>query len=206
MKKFILAAVLAGTALSGAAIAGQTAAPAPPAAPTMHHRGDHGDWMAKLDTNKDGVITRDEAIAAADARFAKMDPNGDGQITKEEMQVKHQAMRAKWQAKRAADGDQAATPRTGPDGKPMAAHHGMRHHRGGHGMMMQRIDANNDGTITRDEARAAATQRFDKMDANHDGRIDQAEMQAMKAERQAKRADMRAKWQAKRAAEQPAGQ
>ena len=68
--------------------------------------------------------------------------------------------------------DQAAPP------APMA---GMHRHHHGHGDMFAKLDANHDGVVTRDEAIAAATQRFDKMDANHDGKIDQAEVQAMKA-------------------------
>jgi hypothetical protein len=90
-------------------------------------------------------------------------------------------------------------------------HHHHRHH--GHGDRLMRLDANKDGTITRDEAVAAATARFDKLDANRDGKIDQTEIAALKQKRQAQRQEMRAKWQARRAAQaaaapatQPAGQ
>ena len=94
------------------------------------------------------------------------------------------------------------------------AHTGMHHHRHhGHGDRLMRLDANKDGTITRDEAVAAATARFDKLDANRDGKIDQTEIAALKQKRQAHRQEMRAKWQARRAAQaaaapatQPAGQ
>lgn len=198
MKKFILAAALAGTALGGAAIAGQdaTATSTP-----MHHRG-HGDRMMKLDTNKDGVITRDEAMAAADARFAKGDTDGNGQITREETKARFEAMKAKRMERRAAHGDAAKAPRLDPEGKPIARM-GHRHGHGGKGRMMQRIDTNKDDMISRDENRAMAGQHFDKMDANKDGRIDQAEIQAMKAQMQAKRAEMRAKWQARKAAAAP---
>ena len=92
--------------------------------------------------------------------------------------------------------DQAAAP------APTAGMHHHRHH--GHGNQLARLDANKDGIITRDEAIAAATARFDKLDANHDGKIDQAEMAALKQKAQARRQEMRAKWQARRAAKAPA--
>jgi hypothetical protein len=68
--------------------------------------------------------------------------------------------------------------------------------------MFARLDANPDGVVTRDEAIADATARFDKVDTNHDGKIDQAEIAAVKQRMQARRAEMRAKWQARRAAAQ----
>jgi len=82
-----------------------------------------------------------------------------------------------------------------------AAHAGMHRHHRGHGDPLMRLDANKDGAITRDEAIAAATARFDRLDANHDGAIDQTEIAALKQKRQARRQEMRAKWQARRAAQ-----
>lgn len=69
------------------------------------------------------------------------------------------------------------------------------HHRGG---AMAQADANHDGTITRDEFLAAATQRFDKMDANHDGKITAEERMTW---RQAKRD----RWMARAGEDGPKG-
>lgn len=195
--QLILAAALGGTAFAGTAYAAQDQAQptAPAAGMHRHHRG-HGDPLARLDTNKDGVVTRAEAIAAADARFAKADTNGDGKITQDEVQAKREAMRAKWQQRRAAQGTQAGTETAGRPG----GHRGMHHRGGRHGDMTKRLDTNGDGVVTRAEAEAAATARFDKLDANHDGRIDQSEMAAIKARMQARMAEMRAKRQARQAA------
>lgn len=207
-KKLILAAALGGTALAGTAYAAQDqAAPPPPPAGMHHHHRGHGDMLAKLDTNHDGVITRAEAMAAADAKFAKLDTNGDGQITRAEIQAKQDARRAKWQERRAARADQPqGAPQPGTDGQHPHMGHGMHRPGGRHGDMMKRLDTNNDGVITKAEAEAAAMQRFDKMDANHDGRIDQTEIAAIKAKMDARRAEMRAKWQERRAAQAPADQ
>ena len=44
----------------------------------MEHHGMHGDMMARMDTNHDGVLTAAENMAAAQAMFARMDGNHDG--------------------------------------------------------------------------------------------------------------------------------
>lgn len=71
MKRLFLIAALAGTAVTGTAIA-QSAAPSA----TTVKRG-----PGAADTNGDGVITRAEATAAADAMFARFDANRDGKVS-----------------------------------------------------------------------------------------------------------------------------
>jgi hypothetical protein len=108
-KTLLLAAALAGTAIGGAAYAAQDTAPAPaPTVPNMHHGG-HGDMLARLVANQDGVITRVEATAAALARFDRADTTHDGKLDQSEiaaMKAKAQSRtadrRARWQARRAA--------------------------------------------------------------------------------------------------------
>jgi hypothetical protein len=108
-KTLLLAAALAGITAGGAAYAAQDAAPAAQSsAPRMHHRG-HGDMFARLDANHDGVVTREEATAAALARFDRADTNHDGKIDQSEiaaMKAKAESRmterRARWQARRAA--------------------------------------------------------------------------------------------------------
>ena len=72
MKKMILATLLGATLLGSSAYAAVQQAP------------DRGDPMMRADANDDGVLTRHEALAAADARFAKLDADGNGQISHEE--------------------------------------------------------------------------------------------------------------------------
>lgn len=44
-----------------------------------------GDMMAKMDTNKDGMVSSTEHAAFAKMMFDKMDANRDGSVTKAEM-------------------------------------------------------------------------------------------------------------------------
>ena len=61
--------------------------------------------MMAADTNHDGIITKDEAIAAADRRFDQIDANHDGKITPDEMMAYRDQMMA-----RRGGGDNAPPP------------------------------------------------------------------------------------------------
>lgn len=97
MKRNVLAVAVLGTiiAASGAAYAEGHKGP----------RGHHGDKMfEKIDTNKDGAISKAESQAFNDAKFTAMDANKDGKVTKEEAKAHFDAKRAEWKAKREAAG------------------------------------------------------------------------------------------------------
>lgn len=83
------------------------------AAPALanKHDGDHhkrgGHHFTKMDTNKDGVITRAEFTAKTNKMFDKMDANKDGKITKAEGKAakaewrkKHKGMKGDWKKKK----------------------------------------------------------------------------------------------------------
>ena len=100
MKKFLIATtalVFAGTA--SIAIAGDG-----------HHDGKkrhhHMEKMfEKIDTNGDGVITKEESLAFHDKKFAKMDADSDGKVTKDEVKAYHEAKRAEYKARHSSDSD-----------------------------------------------------------------------------------------------------
>ncbi|HXH16342.1 MAG TPA: EF-hand domain-containing protein [Sphingomonas sp.] len=139
MRKTVLTFMLAATAITSAATAQSN-----PAKPM------------RQDANRDGVITRAEAIAQADTRFAQMDTDHDGRVSGGEMR----AYRAAMHDRMVAAGRDVPVPPPGG-----AKHDGMG----------RRMDPNRDGSVTRDEFQARALKRFDRMDANHDGRIDATE-------------------------------
>ena len=60
------------------------------------HYGEHkGKMFEKHDTNDDGVISKEEFMSEAEARFAQMDSDGDGNFSKEEAEAFHEKMREK---------------------------------------------------------------------------------------------------------------
>jgi len=68
-----------------------------PEKPKYEHEkgGKHkGKMLEKLDTNKDGVISKGEFISAMEDKFAGMDKDGSGDITAAEMEAHHKEKRA----------------------------------------------------------------------------------------------------------------
>ncbi len=86
---------------------------------------------------------------------------------------------------------------------PALAEEGGKKHHGGMKMekMFSEQDTDGNGTVSKAEFDAHATKRFESMDANKDGGLTQEEI---KAHFEAKRAEWKAKKEAKGAAEKPA--
>ena len=126
----------------------------------MHHgMGGHGMGMGmrkgkmmfkKLDADKDGVITRAEAQAARDARFAKMDADGDGDgtVTVAEIDKIIEKRLRRMQVR-------------------------MRY------KMLSRMDTNGDGQIGKDEFTKRPMRMFDRADANGDDKVTRQEAKRM---------------------------
>lgn len=122
----------------------------------------------RLDENRDGRLTPDEARAAgqraraerADRAFDRLDANDDGSISRDEMRDGH------GRRMRAAGGG-------GLDG-PGRRMRGMR----GFGEQ---------GFITRDQMRDRALARFDRLDADRNGTVTMAERQAAREARRERR-------------------
>ena len=116
----------------------------------MHavHGGPMGDPNAafdRLDTNKDGSISRDEFAKSREERIERRI------VMREEMK----------------QGDKSPK-----DGKEMSRHVMRMHGQGGFGgRMIVMADTNSDGQVTLAEAEAMALQHFDQMDANKDGQV-----------------------------------
>ena len=74
MNKLLLSAIAVTTILASGVQAG-------------HHEGKKGMMFEKMDTDKDGKVSRAEAMQKATERFEKADANKDGYITREEMEA-----------------------------------------------------------------------------------------------------------------------
>ncbi|HEY0052828.1 MAG TPA: EF-hand domain-containing protein [Caulobacteraceae bacterium] len=132
--------------------------------------------LTALDTDNDGTIEREEAQAArqrarAEMRgrhFDRIDANDDGQISRAEF-----------------DAAPAAGPRARPGRAGMARGHMMRmhrrHHAAQHGGQHAGVEGGPARTIA--GAREHLTQAFDRMDADHDGYVTREERRAMVHER-----------------------
>ena len=219
--------LLAGAAAAGiVAIAPAIAQPAPPPPPgvapgtapvsrieTRIHRmpmkaetrdqavAHAREMFGKLDTNRDGYVTREEAKSAhkamagerheklamrlaghdmphpdRGAMFDKLDANKDGSITRQEFM----AAQSQFKEHRVIVMRDGGGP-VEVDGKPVDVDGGpgephvkiMRMHGTGgmHGRMFESADADHDGRVSLQEMTNAAAQHFDAADANHDGTL-----------------------------------
>jgi Ca2+-binding EF-hand superfamily protein len=111
------------------------------------HPGPRGPMLnfEEVDANNDGKITPEEVAAHFQARFAKTDTNGDGTLSAEEIAAAMQAKQAERLTKRAkhmiVDRD------TNDDG--VLSMEEMQPKK--QGRMFDRLDADNDGTISAEE-------------------------------------------------------
>lgn len=187
MKRFLITASAAALiAIPAWALVGQD------------HRGMHGpqtraeaeakvkERFAEIDTNKDGVITHEEADAFKTARrekmrdkmFAMMDTDKNGQISRAEFDAHHRDGAADHGMRDGKDdGDHDQMGEGGMDHGRMG--HGMgRGHMMMHGDLFAKADANGDGKVTLSEATSKALEMFDRVDANKDGTVTPEERRA----------------------------
>lgn len=185
--------LIGGAALLVSVAAYAQVAPAPQAAPApvaqkVQTRAEVeakvAEHFARLDTNRDGVVTKAEADAAAQAfrgqwaerskdrreqrgerTFERLDTNRDGAIN-----------RGEWDAGQ-AQREQRIADRGERDPPGGGFHRGGMGGFGGH--MFEMADSNRDGRVTLQEAQAAALKHFDLVDANHDGQITPEERKQM---------------------------
>jgi Ca2+-binding EF-hand superfamily protein len=199
MKTLILAGAAAASLSTVALAQAQAPVPAPAPAPQVRVHTQRmpmrtetrteavaraRDLFARLDTNRDGYITREEANAAhqkmagalrqkftkrfaerrgpmtAGGGFDRLDLNHDGVITRDEFAQARSTMREQ-RVLVMRDGDRG-----------MGAVRGAGRHRlglGGH--MFEMADANRDGRVSLQEMTDSALRRFDGADANHDGQL-----------------------------------
>lgn len=148
-----LCLTLAAGGIATAAAAQQGAPPPGPAMPMRGGMGRMGGGMGALmraDGNGDGIITREEAVAAADARFDALDTNHDGVVSPDEMRAGMPPMPPMPQGAGASPPPPAMPPLTRQQFHDRALR------------PFDRIDANHDGKIDQAEIaayRAAMQQR-----------------------------------------------
>mgnify|MGYP006403768679 CR=1 FL=1 len=171
MKKIAIVVSLSALAVSGVAVAQSQTDGVTRADVTA--KTDQA--FARMDINDDGVVDQQDRQARMLQHFARIDADGNGAISQAEFLAMHEN-----RAQHRNEGQAERGERRG--GKHMGR-------RGGRGDMARTADANQDGTITAAEFRAAALTRFEAIDADSDGTVTREERRAsMKAMRDARRA------------------
>ena len=179
MKQFLIGGAVAALAMASAAVAAQTAPPAgvaPGVAPAPMTPPTPGTPHVRVMFNSDHDMTRAEVADHVGKMFAKLDTNHDGNISRQEFTAGKPQVRTE-QVFVMRDGAPGAPgahpPMEGMDGMRMHMRHiggmGMGGRFGGH--LLEMADGNHDGRVSLAEAQAAALAHFDKADLNHDGKI-----------------------------------
>lgn len=137
--------------------------------------GKHGHMLDRLarqfDDDRDGRITRDEYLAGIKRHFSELDLDRDGRITDADLPPMMRGRMALAGSEVQVEG-----------GK------GKRHDRMGRFALLAGADANKDGVVTWEEASAAALKRFDQHDRNGDNVVEAGDVEALRAEMAAYRA------------------
>ena len=148
-----------------------------------HGDGEHGKprierMFERIDTDNDGRISGEDMRAAAAARFARRDADGNGIVSRDEQRDWRQTRRAERRAARFqamdTDGDGMLSEAEFTEAK------GMKRRGGKHRMGTRRAGR---GPLTIQEAEARALRRFERMDANGDGIVTLEEAKASKPRR-----------------------
>jgi Ca2+-binding EF-hand superfamily protein len=163
----------------------------------------------RADQDSDRIVTKAEAMAAADAVFTKMDANADGTLNdgdKTAMLAKRFAAidtdkngaisQAEFMAAHDMRGERRADRREKRmEHRKMGKRHAREGGRDGRMDIMARADSNGDKAISQSEFRAAAEARFAKADTNKDGSISPDE----------RKAGRKGRWNGRMAPAQPNG-
>lgn len=198
MNKLLIGAAAIGLVTPALAQVAPAPSPAPapatqraPIAAKVHTRAEvqaHvAQMFARLDTDRDGFVTRAEADSARESMrarfgermkthgeehrgqaFERLDTDKDGAISRSEWDAgrQHREQRIVMRREQRAGGAQ----RTGGMHRMMMLG----------GRMFEMADANRDGRVSLAEAQAGALQHFDMMDSNRDGRITPDERMQMR--------------------------
>lgn len=134
------------------------------------HRGGPVGFLKQADLNKDGVIDQTEFQTTRDKWFADLDTNKDGFVTADELKAFGDKMHAEWAKKHGDQADNQPADGKPADGKPGG-------HRGDFAQhILERVDTDHDGKISKAEFDAEGQAMFKRLDENGDGKIAENEM------------------------------
>jgi Ca2+-binding EF-hand superfamily protein len=117
--------------------------------------------LKHFDKNDDGKLSKDEVGERMRENFDRLDTNSDGFIDAAELGRMLGGMRG-----RRPEGQGRPNGEGRPDGQ-----------RPDSKQMLQRMDSNKDGKLSKDEVPERMQENFDRIDANSDGFVDAAELE-----------------------------
>ena len=179
----------------------------------MHKgKGNHKLDFAQVDANSDGVITKEEVKGRLLKHFDKIDTDKNGSISATEFSAMEKMHKGKGHKKGKgnhrldfaqvdANSDGVITKEeakgrllkhfdkvdTDANGSITSAEFelikNMKKGQHGHKVSFSTLDANNDGAITKDEAKGRLLKNFDKIDSDANGKITAQELDVKRADR-----------------------
>jgi Ca2+-binding EF-hand superfamily protein len=174
MRKLTLSLLIGATTLATAGVASAQQAPAPKThemtRASVQQRADR--MFDRLDANHDGKIDEADRAVREKARFDRMDTDHDGKLSYAEFTASH------------GHRDGQHTAHAGQQPGALSAHGGEHRmaisgFRGRGGFPMMRLaQAEKAGGLTKAAFEAAMLERFDRLDANHDGIVTPDEAKA----------------------------
>jgi Ca2+-binding EF-hand superfamily protein len=114
-------------------------------------------FIKRFDKDHDGQLSRDEVPPRIAQAFDRFDRNGDGKLDRREVAAMLETLRRRF----GVTGRQAGQ-RPGLDRMV--------------NNILERLDANKDGMVSKEEARGPLARNFERLDTNHDGFLDRGEL------------------------------
>ena len=140
----------------------------------------------RFDADKSGSISLAEAPERMKPRFANIDANGDKSVSKEELEAAFakvgQARQGRGQAGNNKNGRGKNGKGKNGANKKAKGNNGQGQRRGQNldaAVLIKRLDKNNDGVLSIDEAPERMKDRFDRVDADSDGSVTVDELKAV---------------------------
>jgi Ca2+-binding EF-hand superfamily protein len=130
----------------------------PPPAFLQLLKGSADDFIKRFDKNKDGVLSKNELPPALANIFDKFDTDGDGKLDKKEVELMLQALRKRFNQ------EEKKPANNNPQVDKVVAR------------LLEQMDTNKDGKISRAEAKGRIAELFDQLDTNKDGFLDKNEL------------------------------
>jgi Ca2+-binding EF-hand superfamily protein len=159
---------LAVAASSGAAFAAASNSPTTAAKDPAKREQRVARMIARLDTDKDGKVSKAEMEAAMNTTFTAVDTDKDGFLSKQEVDAARDALKAYRQKVKAEPNANLAKPEPLPRGLVKR---------------FDKLDVNKDGKLSKEELMSVADRTFERRDANKDGFITSEEFLAAKAKK-----------------------